>query len=115
MSKFFTFIQNNSYGRFDFDKRQGITHIVIVEAPTYKDANFRAESIGLYFDGVATGLDCPCCGDRWYQKYDERDGEDVPMYYNTPVDENCVIDFKWMGENPEIFVHYLDGTIKAFS
>ena len=65
---FYTFRQNNSGGRFDFQPDKGIGRFVIVEAKTRQAAIQRAERIGLYFDGCRNGRDCYCCGDRW-QRY----------------------------------------------
>lgn len=59
---FYTYEQNNSGGYFDYDEEKGISVYVIVEADNAKDANQRAENIGLYFYG---GADCQCCGSRW--------------------------------------------------
>lgn len=64
---FYQFRQNNSYGRFVFDKERGISTEVWVEADDLVEATARAEAIGLYFDGAG---DCPCCGDRWYLPWD---------------------------------------------
>lgn len=61
---FFTFNQNNSGGHFHECKHDGICEYVIIEAHDAKEANARAEEIGLYFDGVETESDCECCGDR---------------------------------------------------
>ena len=58
---FFTFYQNNSGGVFD-----GPAHYVIVEASDAEEAATRAETVGVYFNGVEDGLDCECCGDRWF-------------------------------------------------
>ncbi|MEU7243398.1 DUF7296 family protein [Streptomyces sparsogenes] len=102
---FFTFTQNNSYGAFDFDEARGITEYVIVEADTADEANERAEGIGLYFDGVG---DCPCCGDRWYAQRRDEDGDSTPSIYDEPV-ETATSYFKWMGDSPDVFVHYADG------
>ena len=43
----------------------GIAQYVVIEAINEYEANHRAEKIGLYFDGVKKGKDCPCCGNRW--------------------------------------------------
>lgn len=45
--------------------------IVIVEAATLEEAEARATEAGVYFDGVAAGQDCECCGDRWNRYADE--------------------------------------------
>ncbi len=44
---------------------------VIVEAATLEEAEARATGAGVYFDGIAAGLDCECCGDRWSRYADE--------------------------------------------
>lgn len=61
---FYCFDQNNSGGSFDIDGN--VAQFVIIEAESAAQANERAESIGIYFNGVDEGHDCPCCGDRWY-------------------------------------------------
>ena len=98
---FFQFWQNNSYGRFNIDKVKGIGVVVIVEADSAVEANERAESIGLYFDGDG---DCPCCGDRWTESWSDKDGDDVPSYYGKAICSE-------MNDLPLTFIHYKDGTI----
>jgi hypothetical protein len=58
----FVYRQNNSAGRFIGPKT------IAVVAETVEQANELAITQGAYFDGVAKGLDCECCGDRWYRK-----------------------------------------------
>ena len=114
---FYEYNQNNSGGSFDFDASMGITHHVIIEANSPEEANHKAEDIGLYFDGCDKGLDCPCCGDRWYPMWREEAGDPVPSIYGTPLSE-YVVDysfFLWMGNDPECFVHYSDGRVEAFT
>lgn len=110
MSRFFTFSQNNSGGVFDVNKETGIGEYVIVEAADYNEANARAESIGLYFDGVAGDMDCECCGDRWYSQWSDDKGNDVPSIYDTPVEESEPTIFR-----RGAYVHYLDGSFKYLS
>jgi len=87
---FYTFEQNNSFG-IDI-QNSGIGWIVVIEAESSDAANERAESIGIYFNGVAEGRDCECCGDRWSRA--------------------------WEGENPHfkfeagMWVHFADGQVK---
>lgn len=78
---FYQFRQNNSGGSFD-----GFVNIII-EASTPGEANEIAPEYGIYFNGVSKGIDCDCCGDRWYRVYDH-DGTDVPCVYGEPVDPN---------------------------
>ena len=115
---FYTFMQNNSGGRFDFDAATGVSHIVIVEARSAKSAVEQAEDIGLYFDG---SQDCPCCGDRWYPVWDDTDGHAVPTVYGSPVMPNekwisgaSSLSTKWMGADPEGFIHYATGKVQPF-
>lgn len=75
---FFTFTQNNSFGTFVED--DNLDEFVIIEAESADEANHIAESIGIYFDGVEKGIDCPCCGDRWYTVSDG-DGKEKPEIY----------------------------------
>lgn len=116
--KFYSFNQNNSGGHFDFDAEAGISHWVIVEATSAEHANSIAESIGIYFNGCASGQDCECCGDRWCSQYSDDRGYDFPSCYgDEPLREkwakgkNAIS--KWI-KGPEVFVHYLDGTVKPF-
>ena len=39
------------------------------------EANTKACDIGIYFDGVANGADCECCGDRWRESDEITDEE----------------------------------------
>ena len=73
---FYTYSQNNSGGSFDIDAENGLAHYVIIEADSMEEANEKATSIGIYFDGVEDGMDCECCGDRWSSDPDE---------YKTPM------------------------------
>lgn len=108
MTKFYTFMQNNSGGSFICDAA-GITGIVIIEARDENHAIERAENIGLYFNGVSDGLDCACCGDRWNTPWDE--GTDEPMRYDKPV-RGEKVDTAWMGSKPETAIHHIDGRIE---
>lgn len=105
---FFTYLQNNSGGGFDTDGARGISNVVIIEANSSSAARARAESIGIYFDGVASGDDCACCGDRWYAAWT---GDDSPSYYSTPI--AGAKPWNGRGKTPHVFIHYADGRIHA--
>lgn len=111
---FYQFRQNNSGGSFDIDEERGISISVIVEADSYEEANRRAERIGLYFDGCQSGRDCSCCGDRWYEKWCDDEGDEVPSNYGTPLVEASDFTFNWAGDKPDTFVHLRDGRKFAF-
>lgn len=61
---FYCFGQNNPGGFFEG------AQVLIVEALDPAEAEALAEQAGVYFDGVASGRDCECCGDRWYRDAD---------------------------------------------
>lgn len=116
---FYTYHQNNSGGSFAYDESRGIANYVIVEAANSDEADARALNVGLYFDGCDQGLDCDCCGDRWYSAYG--DGSFFPEVYdrNATLEENYSDVFFGDGisrvfvgpGNYTTFVHYHDGRI----
>ena len=63
-ANFYEFSQNNSGGRFVVNDK--LCKRVIVEAESYDHAEKIGKSLGIYYDGVDKGIDCDCCGDRWY-------------------------------------------------
>lgn len=74
-TKWYEFHQNNSGGSFQIDEDAGIGPLVCIEATSAEHANARAEEIGIYFDGCAKGIDCSCCGNRWYTAWGEGDAD----------------------------------------
>lgn len=102
-TKFFTFGQYNSGGSFDHDPEAGIGYNVCVEARDAADAKARAEQIGVYFNGCDTGMDCPCCADRWFDCLDDSDGTEEPEKYGEPLKGGWGI---------PSYVHYLDGRVE---
>lgn len=116
----YEFRQNNSGGSFDFDADRGISVHVIVQADDAEEANYRANRIGLYFDGCETGDDCECCGDRWYRQSYTDKGDPVPSEYGVPLIDVAPdpryssLGRGWMGEKPECFVHLKDGRFFGF-
>lgn len=117
-TKFYHFSQNNSGGHFDFDKEKGITHHIIIEAGSCKEANeIAVTKLDLYWDGAVNGgPDCPCCGDRWYP-VDEWGASKKPELYGEPVkkimdEENRI--HRWMEPGEEVVVHYLNGKRKWY-
>ena len=122
-SKFYEFRQNNSFGKFDYDIERGISVSVIVEADIPADANGRARDIGLYFNGAG---DCPCCGNRWYEKYTYSDTTDdstkFPSVYGEEVKPGTLYPKKngktlgkWTQDGEfEGFIHYKNGKVAGF-
>lgn len=106
---FYHFRQSNPGGSFVYDAERGLSTSVYIEADSYEEANERAKALGIYFYGVEQGLDCECCGDRWYpvRSHDEIE---TPPKKDAPFDEE-IFSMKWEGEDRyESFVHLSDGT-----
>lgn len=99
---FFCYYQNNSGGSFDYN--ENLAGVVCIEAASACEANSKAETIGIYFEGVWTGRDCDCCGDRWTAA---ENGHSEPLYYDEPVKTaipyGLALDFR---------IHYSDGRIE---
>lgn len=80
---FWLYSQLNTGGYFD----DNLPRRLWIQAETPGEANLRALAIGIYFDGVETGDDCECCGDRWDAAYGQPDdmrqssrSDDEPVY-----------------------------------
>jgi len=96
---FFTYSQTTSGGVFC-----GPAKYVIIEAPSANVADAIAEDNGLYFDGCATGMDCPCCGDRWDRAWSEQ-GHDEPTIYGDVVGLDCTeYEDSWGGKNSVLII-----------
>ena len=106
---FFTYDQNNSGGSFDVP-----AEYVVVEAVDYVEANYLAERYGLYFNGCDDGLDCPCCGDRWYSQYSNEDGTEVPSVYGKPLTDPTALENTWTGGSKTAVVYYKNGTVEKY-
>lgn len=116
---FFEYHQNNSGGSFEIEPERGIAPLVIIEADDAVDADDSAVRIGLYFNGCDLGLDCYCCGDRWYPAWS---GTEQPEVYGRVIADGKVAEpeqhyafsnMKW-ADGPEGYIHYKDGRIEPF-
>lgn len=94
---FYCYYQNNSGGSFVVNDR--LAPYVIIEANSYDESTSIAERIGIYFDGVSKGIDCDCCGDRWYRTPEI---SDQPEISSAGVGE-------FRGSGPYAHVYYLNG------
>lgn len=113
MSIYFHYRQNNSGGAFIEDAKSGISVNVIIEAADADDANRRAKTIGLYFDGCYTGIDCPCCGDRWIAAWEGK-GTSEPTIFGQPLHEAAQDNRGSRWSEVLAFVHRVDGTIDRY-
>lgn len=106
---FYTFIQNNSGGEWIFN--ENLAHFTIVEANTYDDALEIAEKLEIYFNGVARGIDCSCCGDRW-DDYNNNNSQ-TPKIYEKDISEQTF--YHWGKDtDAQVIVHYLNGDKKRW-
>ncbi len=80
---FFQFTQNNSGGFFVGDYKY-----LLIEADTIQQANSFAILNGAYFDGVADGRDCDCCGDRWNRAKSYHPKYATPLLYGRQIKDH---------------------------
>lgn len=99
---FYEFDQNNSGGYFV--ENETICHRLFIEADSEYEAIFKAEELGCYWDGVAKGIDCECCGDRWYFP-DQVDVNNIEEYAQSLAD-------KWGWTTPDARIFYKNGRVK---
>lgn len=113
--------QNNSGGSFVIDDHVSVT--VMVQASNAKEAEAKAESIGIYFYGCEDGRDCSCCGDRWYRADDRLDNFTVYHWKKKDQVFDNVRDYAqalanndvWAkSEKPSVIVYFADGSVERF-
>jgi hypothetical protein len=99
-TRFYVFRQNPSFQVYD----EGVGHIVLVEASTCEEANLRAQEVGVYFNGVALGRDCDCCGPRWWPVTEEHS-----VSVHTPRSQDALEQYlSEYGSRTVVRVVYLD-------
>jgi hypothetical protein len=106
--KFYEFSQNNTGGYFDVDAQ--VCHRLFIEADSARAAKQKALDLGVYFDGIDKGMDCPCCGDRWYGCEEV----EFPHYSGAETVEDVAQfladTYGWTTPDARIF--YKDGSVK---
>lgn len=111
--KFYEFNQNNSGGSFDVDDK--VCHRVFIESDNKDEAIDKALELGIYFDGVRDGIDCPCCGDRWSDYCDEIE---FPYEYDKEKTFNSIEEYaqyladKYGWTSPDCRIYYKNGEVK---
>ena len=85
----YSFRQNNSGGYYTKPAR----NIIVKDARDSEHATEIALASGMYLGGVAAGMDCGCCGDRWYGMDEQHDTLDEAIAYvnDSYNDENASI------------------------
>ena len=108
---YYEFNQNNSGGRYKLN--ENTAEAVIIAARDAKEANSRAEDIGIYFDGCSKGYDCDCCGDRWYEisTWSEKGTVEALLYGQKP---EVYLQDRFYGSRA-VIVHHADGTRETFA
>jgi hypothetical protein len=99
-----------------FKESRGLTHHVLIEADNAGEATERALRMGIYFDGVNSGMDCECCGDRWYEPWRDA-GSEHPEVYGRNVrepSEDGDSSIAWMDKGKEICLHPKSGPLEWF-
>ena len=110
--KYFEFSQNNSGGSFDVDDK--LCHRLIIQAETEEQAVTKAEEMGVYFDGCQNGIDCNCCGDRWYSP-SEVQIDKMAKVYKKPMEsiedyaQFIANEYGWT--TPDVRIFYADGKV----
>ena len=79
---FYVFHQNNSGGYFTEPAKT----IMGKDAGDSEQATEIALKAGMYFDGIKAGVDCECCGDRWYPMAMDFDTADDAIDYANQLD-----------------------------
>ena len=86
MAVVYRFSQNNSGGFYTGPAR----NIIVKGAESHGDAVGAAEKAGMYLDGVKSGRDCECCGDRWHGTGGEFDTLDEAIECSPSSSEDGV-------------------------
>jgi len=119
--KIYEFNQNNSGGSFVVDDK--LCHRLLIEAESVDEASDIAENLGVYYNGCESGMDCECCGDRWYRPWNSNT---FPYSYGTFTSDeankiaekyNCKVekseksrsnkDTNVIFETPEVYAQYI--------
>lgn len=102
--KFYTFTQNNSGGHFDFDKKNGVSEYIIIEAPSAVDAN---KKFDLILSSYTETPSCPCCGERWHDQFEDEEGTNSPEIYGKHPE---YVEGYRSPKGKTSCVHLIDGT-----
>ena len=95
--KLFVVHQNNSGGSYCVNDFNGTGERVFVLAKDeYSALDLLEGKSVVYFDGVSQGLDCECCGDRWWRYAEE-----------VEYENNKVVSFYSFDEAYDFVVYYV--------
>lgn len=104
----YEYSQNNSGGTHVYDDNRGLSERVFIEADSAKEADKHAKSIGIYFEGVDSGRDCDCCGDRWSAN-DVSGWDDGVDFEELKSRVESIMKYRWRTDGNAIYIHFKDG------
>ena len=109
--KLYHYNQTCSGGNFKTSDKLAVH--TFIEAMSPREANNIAESIGIYFDGVESCVDCPCCGDRWDEQYGgiNNDSENYQEFLINELLPVINTYSKYWNGSQWLIVHLYDGTM----
>ncbi len=95
-----------------------IKHYVIIEAASAKEADEKAENVGIYFDGVDKEIDYPWRGDRWSRAEDpsfgskgtkkpEIYGRSIIRFFSERINNNDL--------SEDVIIYHKNGKVESFS
>lgn len=100
-TNYYIYDQNNSGSEYLLNDRDGIGHVIAIEARDYEDANNRLDDITSSYSEY-----CHCCGERW-SKFDNEPKKNNSKFDNLDdVKIYLKIYFKYTRqEDPKAFLH----------
>ena len=112
---FYELTQNNSFGYFE--TTETVCHRMIIEADSENQARDKAEDLGCYWDGVDLGVDCECCGDRWYPYFWELNFPKVydGIIYKDVEEYARMMANRYAWSDPDTRIFYKDGRVSEHS
>lgn len=80
---FYSYHQSNPGGNFDSNQPREL----FIEAKSGQEADDRASKYHVYFNGCEDGIDCNCCGDRWYSNANSWSdhGSETPILHGYEI------------------------------
>lgn len=104
----YCFKQNNSHGYYDVTET--LCQRLYIEEDYYPFVLIKAQELGCYWHGVARGIDCSCCGDRWNLYWQEpinlnKYNGDIRAYAQKQVNDYCAT-------SPGARIFYKDGRVE---
>ena len=107
--------------RGDYETNDNVATMVAIQTHDPIKANFIALTKGIYFDGIAKGIDCSCCEDRWIALTVKSKGYNIPKFKNMTLVNYLK---EWVEQSESLqcqsghtlaYIYYADGTKEAMT